>query len=226
MHFWPYHYAGGSNEPILQLLPKDPTPEVLNEFLNLGQTTADDIAKGGSFDDPGYPILGHAQSHFYSDGSDITRLITRLSEPDAKPLCAPVENGGPAAKPDRSIAYFLVHVVRWEKQPNQNFSYSAANSQWYMFNRSDKSAAERQFPFTFHPVVASDLRVFGSGKVFFLSIHLAPNRPAPSQTGSPTREVENTCPNEPTSRYDDFRSTVAVSYQMKVERSNPQIFKI
>lgn len=49
-----------------------------------------------------------------------------------------------------------------------------------MFNFSDAKASHRKAPFTFHPFVTSDLRIFGDAKhpektkVVFLAIHLAP----------------------------------------------------
>jgi hypothetical protein len=76
--------------------------------------------------------------------------------------------------------------VRWETVVGTTASgktqatYQVASDHWYLFNFSDAKASHRKAPFTFHPFVTSDLRIFGDAKspkktqVVFLAIHLAP----------------------------------------------------
>jgi hypothetical protein len=170
--YLPYtHNANGEISPILN---RNSSDDEVNAFLNRKLTNSDDIPKTGLFTDPGFPLLGNPQNHFYDDGSDLTRVITRLTYGNETPLCMDATTSKETTKDVTKSQYFLLHVVRWQMKTNGGFSYSADNSQWYVFNKSDKKEAHRQFPFTFRPLVSSDLRMFGSSQVFFVAIHLAP----------------------------------------------------
>jgi len=151
----------------------------INKFLNKNQSTSGQIGADESFDDPGYPILGNPDNKFLADGSDLVRLIRRLTSVDTtthKPpasLCPAPSTTSVTPKDDPLTQYYLVNIVRWKRAGG---AYQTDSSDWYLFNRSDPKAAHREFPFTFHPVVngGKNLRIFGSDKVFFLAIHLAP----------------------------------------------------
>jgi hypothetical protein len=178
-----YHYDGK-------------TGEITSNTTGTVGNTTDPIASDGSFDDQGSHILGTPNSSFYSDGSDLTRLFTRLFVPGAKSTC------DPDAAPQQSISlksvqYLLVHVVHWQVKDSV-YTYTTADSQWYIFNISDKKEAHRQFPFTFHRYVSSDLRMFGSSNAFFLAIHMAP-----------------------AGQYADFKKTVKIMYKLKVQKIEP-----
>jgi hypothetical protein len=195
--FYPYHYdlKSGKVNGILSPTSNDTQK---NTFLDLKQGTSDPIEADGSFTDPGYPILGDPEKHFYSDGSDLVRLIGRLSLPGPTAACPDAE--APATPtPDTSLEYFLVHVVHWQEKGGV-YSYDAAKSEWYVFNRSDKKEAHRQFPFTFHPLVSSDLRML-SNRVFFLAIHLGPVKSAAD--------------------YAAFRAAVKINYKVSVTKVEP-----
>jgi subtilisin family serine protease len=175
---------GAANNP-------DTSDASLNAFLGKGYSISDSIGSDGGFADPGYPILGDPKRHLFSDGSDLTRLLMRLLPPTSgssspTPLCgkAPITTVAPQG--DATSAYYLVNVVRWKASGG---AYQIATSDWYIFNKSDGKAAHRQFPFTFHPYVSGDLRIFGSNKVVFLAVHLAPDpeASAPDATAAWTR---------------------------------------
>jgi hypothetical protein len=191
----------------------------INNFLNMGLSTSDPIGKDYSFSDPGYPILGNPANHFYSDGSDLTRLLVRLAytgdtDASTKPVCPRPTGGGATASAepgDESLQYFLVHVVHWEKSKG-TYSYKADQSEWYVFNRSDDKTAIRQFPFRFRPVVSSDLRMYG-GKVLLLAVHLAPIKTMDPHGAD--------CSSVPSSDYCKFKEAVAMSYKLKVQKVEP-----
>lgn len=170
-------------------------------------TVTDPIPSNGNFYDPGAAILTQDNSSFQSDGSDLTRLFVRLFVPPSmggvkQNQCDP-KAGQPSGLALDSIQYLLVHVVHWEIK-DKNYTYTTANSQWYIFNRSDKKEAHRQFPFTFHPYVTSDLRMFGSSNAYFLAIHLAPK-----------------AHKDPRDQFEDFQKNVRISYKLKVQKIEP-----
>jgi len=108
------------------------------------ERVSDSIDWKKGFSDPGFPILGSPGHHFYTDGSDLTRLLYRLSGPAAGqpgpiPLCkgTPTQPAGPALSDMRKLQYFLVHIVHW-KYEDSKYTYDPAKSEWYMFNMSDK----------------------------------------------------------------------------------------
>lgn len=194
--YLPYTHHG--NEEISPILESDPSDEALNAFLNRNLTTSDAIPKSGLFADPGFPVLANPGSHFYTDGSDLTRVITRLTYGNTTPICSGAQTSKATNPAVRQSQYFLVHIVRWEIKQDGGYGYTSDNSQWYVFNKSDKKEAHRQFPFTFHPFVNSDLRMFGSSQVFFLAIHLAPQ-----------------------GNYAQFKEALSVAYKMSVQKLEP-----
>ena len=182
-------------------LPAAPSDDEINRFLDRRETTSDPIFADGSFSDPGYPIFGNPKNKLYADGSDLSRLLKRLfavnqstGEPLAVPMCGPPAPSA-ADKPDPSTKYYLVHIVHWKRVRG---AYQTDSSDWYVFNQNDKKAAHREFPFTFHPLVSGDLRMFGSQKIFFLAIHLAP-----------------------TGDYTNFSQQLKISYKLKVTKIEP-----
>jgi len=232
--YLPYEINGKN---IAQVFPHADLPNILptgdemNKFLNSGETIFSPISKDGSFVDPGYPILGNPDRHLYNDGTDITRLLARLiyssdSEAAHPPvsLCkagtASLENKIPNGVKQRPADYYLIHIVRWERSGGSKATsvskaspgmYVTSHSDWYIFNRKDGKAAHRQLPFTFHPYVTGDLRIFGSKKVLFIAIHLAPEPPS----------CKSNDPECPTEELDNFRKYVAVSYKMTVSHVEP-----
>jgi hypothetical protein len=186
--YFPYKIEHGSGPTqVKQLLSKTPTEPELETFLANGYSTSDPINPPDSdFEDPGYPLLGDPSRHLYADASDFIRLYTRLlaSEPSGagpQGMCLQSTSKANDVPPnDKTVVYYLVNIVRWKISGGM---YQISSSDWYVFNKSDGQAAHRQFPFTFHPYVSGDLRIFGSHKVFFLAVHLAPG-PSLSWTAS------------------------------------------
>jgi hypothetical protein len=196
--------------------------EEIERFLNGHLKTGDPIKKDGSFSDPGYPLLGDPKQHLYADGTDMQRLLARLFAVDASgsqlmtPLCK-----DPSTKAYADIAaplnpnaqdtssYYLIHIVRWKMSKG---AYQTAESSWYVFNKNDAKGAHRHLPFTFHPYTTGDLRILGSGKVFFLAVHLAPIGATTGDSVQP--------PNAP-QQYADFRQKVKASYKLAVTKIEP-----
>jgi hypothetical protein len=223
--YLPYDYTVVSGQQSVTPVFSNgtPTDDQIKKFLGRNETTSDPISKDGTFRDPGYPIFGDPKNKLYKDGSDLTRVIERLfavhtngvlpSAPATIPFCGPPNTSTASDAPDRKTQYFLVHIVRWKRQKG---AYQTDSSDWYVFNRNDGVAAHRQFPFTFHPLVSGDLRIFGSSRVFFLAIHLAPTIFDP-KTGKPSTTADN-----PTaSDFDEFQQQVKVSYKLKVTKVEP-----
>jgi hypothetical protein len=176
--YQPYHYPGSTPPPA-------------------GSNVTDPIGADGSFNDPGTKILGRDNDQLSPDGSDLTRLLTRLFKRPAPNTCDPSSKTTPSPPTD-DYQYVLLHVVHWQKEKGSSYNYSSENSEWYVFNRSDDKAARRQFPFTFHPYVSSDLRMFGSDRVLFLAIHLSPKN-----------------------LYADFKGKVQIDYKVTVQKVEP-----
>lgn len=224
--YLPYQIEGSTKKiaPIFpnanppKSIPSDPD---INNFLNSNANIASPPTKNGSFTDPGYPILGIPQRHLYADGSDLSRLLTRLiyssESPDVQPpvsLCSEPTQV-PKAGDHPQSDYYLVHIVRWERSGASSTkagAYVTSESDWYIFNRDDGQSAHRQFPFTFHPYVTGDLRILGNSRVLFVAVHLAPE--PPSCSGS-----DSDC--DPMEEYNNFRKYVAVSYKMAVSHVEP-----
>lgn len=210
--YLPYSFSGKDIQPVItSSMVGTISDPVLNGFLGLNESTTDPIGVDGSFKDPGYPVFGDPQQKLASDGSDLVRLLKRLTGIDTvtgkmqtESLC-PVDAQPPLPTQKQSYYdYVLVHIVHWKRASG---AYQTESSDWYLFNKSDAKAAHRQFPFMFHPIVDGNLRIFGSNKVFFLAIHLAPtiDAPAGSPAGAPA-----------TSDYDNFAANVKISYQLSV----------
>jgi hypothetical protein len=216
--YLPYSYTIVQGKPLVAPIltvaavnnPKQDS--IVSKFLDRGLGTMDPISKDHSFTDPGYPLLGNPKNKLLSNGNDLTRLIGRLfstdnsGNPVTVPLCGPY-SPATSEKPDIATQYYLVHVVRWKRVKG---AYQTDSSDWYVFNQSDGKAAHREFPFTFHPLVSGDLRIFGSNKVFFLAIHLAPMQPPAAGSTGPGQ-----------SDYANFRQAVEVSYKLKVSKVEP-----
>lgn len=180
----------GSTVEIEPLLTSStPTDAEVRTFLQAGHSTSEPInLSAGEFVDPGYPLLGDPKRHLFADSSDFIRLYTRLfsSATDGvkpQPLCLKSPTNSSAQQSDQDAVYYLVNVVRWKASGR---SYQISSSDWYVFNKSDGQASHRQFPFTFHPYVTGDLRIFGSHAVYFLAVHLAPG---PNVTWVPGTKV-------------------------------------
>jgi hypothetical protein len=224
--YLPYTFHDNSIEqrfPDTALAGTIPSDSYISAFLNLkeGKSTAEAIPRKGSkkgvIDDPGYPIFPDPQRKLFADGSDLTRLITRLTavnkaKPTERPVpfCKPIDKANQvqaASAYDPSTQYYLVHVVRWKVAVNKGVGktgttvgglYETATSDWYVFNKSDSKAAHREFPFRFHPLVSGDKRIFGSNKVVFIAIHLAPQ-----------------------GYYQELSQNLHISYKLKVSKLTP-----
>jgi len=177
--YWPYKIARVDGPTQVQsYFDQTVTTPQLASFLGSGYSTSDLITPpDGTFIDPGYPLFGAPERHLYADGSDFIRFYTRLlvSGPTSagpQMLCPKTATGNDAKpKFDNKATYYLINIVRWKIASG---SYQIAASDWYVFNKSDGQAAHRQFPFTFHPYVSGDLRIFGNHNVFFVAVHIAP----------------------------------------------------
>src|SRR5215469_1388126 len=213
--YLPYSFSGKDIQPVITgKMLGTISDAVLSGFLSLNESMIDPIGVDGSFRDPGYPIFGDPNRKLASDGSDLVRVLKRLTGVDSttgqkqtESFCstnAPAPSAT-AQRPDDSD-YVLVHIVHWQRA---NGAYQTTSSDWYLFNKGDAKAAHREAPFSFHPIVngAGNLRIFGSNKVFFLAIHLAPTIPPPD--GSPPGTA-------PTSDYDNFSKNVKISYKLSV----------
>jgi hypothetical protein len=142
--------------------------------------------------DPGGSILGDSDRELSPDGSDAARLLVRTLQPS---LAANACDPNALAPPNTAIseqlgtgffsfsvaAYYLIDIVRWKATAeNGKDAYEVASDHWYLFDYSDPRASHRKAPFTFHPFVTADLRIFGNAahpertNVVFLAIHLAP----------------------------------------------------
>lgn len=219
--YLPYKYNGVNNSVTNVLTNGKPPDSFPKDFFN--ETTTDSISANGTLSDPGYPMLADPHGKFMENGSDLTRLLIRLTywgsdqEPKAIPFCAPPASddqnttssagptivSSPAAQYDPSTEYYLVNIVRWKIAPAKNSEtiagvYEIDSSEWYVFNKSDAQAAHREFPFTFHPIVSGDIRILGSHDVVFLAIHLAPN-----------------------GQYADFSKNLKISYKVEVSKLVP-----
>lgn len=210
--YLPYSFSGKDIQPVItSSMISNISDPVLSRFLGQHESTSSPIGIDGSFNDPGYPVFGDPQAKLASDGSDLVRVLKRLTGVDSatgknltESLCpADVQGSTTGQKADDS-EYVLVHIVHWQRVSG---AYQTASSDWYVFNKSDAKAAHRELPFTFHPIVngQSDLRIFGSKKVFFLAIHLAPTIDPDTQKGTPAA-----------SDYDDFSKNVKISYKLSV----------
>jgi hypothetical protein len=219
--YLPYDYNGVNNS-ITNVLTSGQLPQSFpDDFFK--ETTTDSIPPNGSLSDPGYPIFADPHGKFMENGSDLSRLVLRLTywggdqKPKTIPFCAPPGSDNqntadigkevivksPPAPYDPSTEYYLVHVVRWKIVPAKNGEpiggeYETDSSEWYVFNKSDAQAAHREFPFTFHPVVSGDIRILGRHRVIFLAIHLAPN-----------------------GQYADFSKNLKISYNLEVSKLVP-----
>jgi hypothetical protein len=214
--YFPYSFSGKDIQPVItSSMVNSISDTVLNGFLGLNESTTTPLGVDGNFKDPGYPIFGDPKTKLASDGSDLVRLLKRLTGFDPSTGKLQTESLCPAdAQPplppqkqsDYNYDYVLVHIVHWKRSSG---AYQTESSDWYLFNKSDPKAAHRQFPFTFHPIVngQNNLRIFGSNKVFFLAIHLAPTIDPPENSLPGTRA---------TSDYDNFNANVKVSYEMSV----------
>jgi hypothetical protein len=213
--YLPYSFSGKDIQPIItSSMIKTISDASIVGFLDQNESIADPISVDGSFKDPGYPVFGDPQRKFASDGSDLVRVLKRLTGVDAaagkgqtESLCTAEvpKSSTPTQRPDDSD-YVLVHIVHWKRVSG---AYQTASSDWYLFNKADAKAAHREFPFTFHPIVNEQdpLRIFGSNKVFFLAIHLAPTVD-PAVGSAPGTSA--------TSDYDNFSKNVKVSYKLNV----------
>ena len=219
--YLPYSFSGKNQDiqPIFtgSMIGNISDP-ILSAFLGQNETTVDPISVDGSFKDPGYPIFGDAQRKLATDGSDLVRLLERLRGIDSStgkmqttPLCPADSQTSSTPSQGDTSDYVLVHIVHWKRVMG---AYQTDSSDWYLFNKSDARAAHRELPFTFHPIVngKDNLRIFGSKKVFFLAIHLAPTIDPPP--GSPPGTVA-------TSDYDDFSRNLKISYKLSVSELVP-----
>jgi hypothetical protein len=212
--YLPYSYTVVNGEPQITTILSGPSAadSFVSQFLDRGQSTNDAISKDRPWADPGYPLLGNPKNKLLSNGNDLTRLIDRLFSTDSSgnpatvPLCGP-SSPSKSEKPDIATQYYLVHIVRWKRVKG---AYQTDSSDWYVFNQSDSKAAHREFPFTFHPLVSGDLRIFGSNKVFFLAVHLAPMQSPATGSNLPGP-----------SDYLNFHQAVELSYKLKVSKVEP-----
>jgi hypothetical protein len=217
--YLPYSFSGKDIQPVItsSMVGTIPDP-ILGGFLGLNETTVDPLGVNGNFKDPGYPIFGDPKRKLASDGSDLTRLLKRLTGVDSAtgkiqttPLCPQAVLASSASQKSDDSEYVLVHIVHWKRVKG---AYQTDSSDWYLLNKSDAKAAHRQFPFKFHPVLngKDNLRIYGSNKVFFLAIHLAPkiDPPPDSPAGTPA-----------TSDYDNFSKNLKISYKMSVSELVP-----
>ncbi len=190
--------------------------------------------------DPGDSILGQAELELGPEGYDAARLLVRTLQPslvanacnpgadDFNPksttgISEPVQPGNSPFS-FTEAAYYLIDVVRWETvKGNGGSTNQVASDHWYLFNFSDAKASHRKAPFTFHPFVTSDLRIFGSAKhpnktnVVFLAIHLAPQ-------GSKTDTSPGLDAQSKTAKYvyqQKWFDTVDISYKLHADKVVP-----
>lgn len=181
--------------------------------------------------DPGTAILGDPERELSPDGNDAMRLLVRTLYPSViANACNPEVDARDAnsgeglvnanvdktSKPFsfKNAKYYLIDIVRWETVSNggQTMSQIAADH-WYLFNYSDAKAADRKFPFTFHPIVTNQLRIYGESDVVFLAIHLAPNGDQPSGSATDSSTSSQYQPS--------WFDTVDVSYKLEATKVEP-----